>query len=165
MIKKKIIIIVVSLLIILALMLLVFMNRVHTVTPVLIKEYTSEQEIYDTYGDNGYCYFFVQSDKHYCFNGDGVDELKIYAPNFDLSSIDTDKYSYIVAINCEINSLTYSRKTAFHITTFGIDTYISDADLTKTHDSSVRIYKMKKVNIDYNFTKYGPHGTNFEFAR
>ena len=48
--------------------------------------------------------------------------------------------------------------------TIGIDTYISDPNLIKTHDEKVRIYRMKKVNIDYDFKKYGPHGTDFEVA-
>ena len=46
----------------------------------------------------------------------------------------------------------------------GIDTYIADADLTKTHDNTVRIYKTKKVNIDYDYKKYGPIGTDFEIV-
>lgn len=164
MIKKNILIIIVALfcIFILILSLLIFkVNIAHTIYPSLIQEYTLEQEYCETYGKDGYCYFFVQSDEHYCFNGDGVEELKRYVPQYDVSNLDTDNYNYIVAINCEINSLNYSYKTAYKTTGIGIDTYVADADLIKTHDNTVRIYKMKKINIDYAFKKYGPPGTNF----
>ncbi|MGN0520995.1 MAG: hypothetical protein ACI4IQ_00005 [Eubacterium sp.] len=140
----------------------VLILKTHTVFPSLIEEYSFEQAIFEK---DGYCYFFVQSDKHYCFNGNGLEELKIYAPKYNVSELDTDNYNYIVAINCEIDSISYSYKTAYKTMSLGIDTYIADADLTKTHDNTVRIYKMKNVNIDYDYKKYGPIGTNFEIIK
>lgn len=144
------------------LIIFIFFNRVTTINPELIEEYNLKQEFIDVYGDDGYCYFFVQSDEHYCFNGNGIDEIKLYAPEFDLSRIDTNKNNYIIAINCKINSLSYSYKSAYKTMSIGIDTYVSNPDLTKTYDNKVRIYIMKKVNIDYDFKKYGPHGVDFQ---
>lgn len=167
MIKKNILIIIVAFfgIFILILSLLIFKaNIAHTIYPSLIQECTLKKEFCDMYGNDGYCYFFVQSDEHYCFNGDGVEELKRYVPQYDVLKLDTDNYNYVVAINCEINSLNYSYKTAYKTTGIGIDTYVADADLIKTHDNTVRIYKMKKINIDYAFKKYGPPGTDFAIS-
>lgn len=161
---KKFLLSIIAFLFIIALVLLIFFNRVTTINPELIEEYNLKQEFFDVYGEDGYCYFFVQSDEHYCFNGNGIDELKLYAPEFDILRIDTNNYNYIIAINCKINSLSYGYKSAYKTMTIGIDTYISDPDLIKTHDEKVRIYRMKKVNIDYDFKKYGSHGTDFEIA-
>lgn len=162
--KKTVLIIFTIFLIVTIIVSLVLLNKVNTVNPSLMEEYNLEQEMSNVYGEEGYCYFFVQSDEHYCFNGNGTEELKLYAPEFNLSNLDTNNYNYIVAINCKINSLNYGYKTAYKTMSLGIDTYIADADLTKTHDNTVRIYKMKKVNIDYDYKKYGPIGTDFEIV-
>lgn len=156
--KKKILISIIVFLVITFLILALLIFKTHTVYPNLIEEYALNQTLYE---ENEYCYFFVQSDEHYCFNGNGLEELKIYAPKFDVSKLNTDNYNYIVAINCEINSISYSYKTAYKTMSLGIDTYIADADLMKTYDDTVRIYKMKKLNIDYDYKKYGPIGTYF----
>ncbi len=161
--KKKILISSIAVFILIVLISHVHTFGTHTVYPRLMDEYKLEQTT-DLYEIGGYSYFFVQSDEHYCFNGNGLLPLKYYAPECDASKLDTDKYNYIVAINCEISSISYSYKTAYRTMTFGIDTYIADADLTKTYDNTVRIYKMKKVNIDYDYQKYGIIGANFEDA-
>lgn len=157
--KKKLLIIIITFLAATVLISLVLILKTYTVFPSLIEEYSFEETLFEK---EGYCYFFVQSDKHYCFNGNGLEELKTYAPKCNVLELDTDNYNYIVAVNCKINSIRYSYKTAYKTMSLGIDTYIADADLTKTHDNTVRIYKMKNVNIDYDYEKYGPIGTNFE---
>lgn len=118
----------------------------------------------DTYKDGGYCYFFVQSDAHYCFNGNGQQELERLAPQFEISQLDVNRYDYVVAVNCRIRSICYSYGSAYKTMSVGIDTYVADADLTKTQDDSVRVYRMKKVNIDYDYKKYGSIGTDFRVA-
>lgn len=128
--------------------------REKTIYPDFLKEY--ENEVNLDYakrhcfvsGNKDYCYFFVQSEKHYCFNGNGVEELKRYLPDFDLLTLDLKKYNYIVAVNCKVKAIKYSRKTAYKTMTFGIDAYKSDATLEKTYDNKVRIYRMKSLNID-----------------
>ena len=105
------------------------------VKPKLMATYDLEPPFCDTYKDGGYCYFFVQSDTH-----------------------------YVVAVNCRIRSIRYSYGSAYKTMSVGIDTYIADADLTKTQDDSVRVYRMKKVNIDYDYKKYGSIGTDFRVA-
>lgn len=160
--KRKILIIIAAVLIITIFISLVLINQTHTVNPKLIMEYTLDEKNCDIYGENGYCYFFVQNNRHYCFNGDGIEEFKMLVPKFDFSTLDLHNYNYIVAINCEINSLSYSYKTAYKTMSVGINTYIANANLTKTHDNSVRIYTMKSVNIDYDFFKYGSPGTDFD---
>lgn len=136
----------------------------HTVKPKLIATYDLEPPFSDTYKDGGYCYFFVQSDTHYCFNGNGQQELQRLAPQFDISQLDVNRYDYVVAVNCRIRSIRYSYGSAYKTMSVGIDTYIADADLTKTQDDSIRVYRMKKVNIDYDYKKYGSIGTDFRVA-
>ena len=136
----------------------------HTVKPKLIATYDLEPPFSDTYKDGGYCYFFVQSDTHYCFNGNGQQELQRLAPQFDISQLDVNRYDYVVAVNCRIRSIRYSYGSAYKTMSVGIDTYVADADLTKTQDDSVRVYRMKKVNIDYDYKKYGSIGTDFRVA-
>ena len=135
-----------------------------TVKPKLIATYDLEPPFSDTYKDGGYCYFFVQSDTHYCFNGNGQQELQRLAPQFDISQLDVNRYDYVVAVNCRIRSIRYSYGSAYKTMSVGIDTYIADADLTKTQDDSIRVYRMKKVNIDYDYKKYGSTGTDFRVA-
>lgn len=86
------------------------------------------------------------------------------APQFDISQLDVNRYDYVVAVNCRIRSIRYSYGSAYKTMSVGIDTYVADADLTKTQDDSVRVYRMKKVNIDYDYKKYGSIGTDFRVA-
>ena len=134
------------------------------VKPKLMATYDLEPPFCDTYKDGGYFYFFVQSDAHYCFNGNGQQELERLAPRFDISQLDVNRYDYVVAVNCRIRSIRYSYGSAYKTMSVGIDTYVADADLTKTQDDSVRVYRMKKVNIDYDYKKYGSIGTDFRVA-
>lgn len=134
------------------------------VKPKLMATYDLEPPFCDTYKGGGYCYFFVQSDAHYCFNGNGQQELERLAPQFDISQLDVNRYDYVVAVNCRIRSIRYSYGSAYKTMSVGIDTYVADADLTKTQDDSVRVYRMKKVNIDYDYKKYGSIGTDFRVA-
>ena len=132
--------------------------------PKLMATYDLDPPFCDTYKDGGYCYFFVQSDAHYCFNGNGQQELERLAPRFDISQLDVNRYDYVVAVNCRIRSIRYSYGSAYKTMSVGIDTYVADADLTKTQDDSIRVYRMKKVNIDYDYKKYGSIGTDFRVA-
>ncbi len=136
----------------------------HTVKPKLMATYDLEPPFCDTYKDGGYCYFFVQSDAHYYFNGNGQQEFERLAPRFDISQLDVNRYDYVVAVNCRIRSIRYGYGSAYKTMSVGIDAYIADADLTKTQDDTIRIYRMKKVNIDYDYKKYGSIGTDFRVA-
>ena len=102
------------------------------VKPKLMATYDLEPPFCDTYKDGGYCYFFVQSDAHYCFNGNGQQELERLAPQFDISQLDVNRYDYVVAVNCRIRSIRYSYGSAYKTMSVGIETYVADADVTKT---------------------------------
>lgn len=142
------------------------MYREKTVYPDFLNEYEISKDFSKKHeglsGKEGYCYFFVQSEEHYCFNGNGIGTLKKYIPDYDISTLDLRKYNYIIAVNCKVKDIKYSRKTAYCRTTFGVDTYVSKANLEKTYDNTVRIYRMKSLNIDYPYLTYGPPGRNFE---
>lgn len=102
-------------------------------------------------------YFFVKDEDYNGFYN-GVEVFRCFDSEYDSSNFDTKKYTYIVSVNREIESIKYSglkckRRKLF----FFPDEYQADVVCSENkNDATLRIYRMKKINIDYDY-----HGTEF----
>ena len=102
-------------------------------------------------------YFFIKDEDYNGFY-DGLKVLSYFVPEYDLSKLDTNKYTYIVSVNREIESVKYSGlKCKRRTFVFFPDEYQAEIECSENkHDGMLRIYKMKKINIDYDY-----HDDNF----
>lgn len=120
----------------------------HNLTPKLIKEFNAVQ--IDS-SDESFDYFFIKDDKYNGFY-DGINRLKNYLPDFDKTTLDLDRFTYVVAVNGKINQITYSgRKCKRRTVLIFPDIYTAITDYEKTNDNVIRIYQIKKINIDCDY--------------
>jgi hypothetical protein len=120
----------------------------HNLKLDLIEELKYNSSCSYSYGEK---YFFIKDDNNNgLYNGKQV--LKHYISDFDLTKLNTEKYTYLVAVNRKINSVNYNGRNCKLRTSFAFpETYEAIIDSEKTNDSLIRIYRMKKINIDYDY--------------
>lgn len=83
---------------------------------------------------------------------DGKEFLANCAPNYDKSKLDTEKYTYLITIGRKVKSIKYSGRKCLMRTYFLFpDEYAADIDCEETDDKILRIYRVKKMNIDYDY--------------
>lgn len=119
----------------------------HTVQLELVdeKEAASVSEAIDSN------YFFTKDDSYQGFY-DGVLRLQEYIPDYDISALNIQEYTYVVSFNCKIEEITYSGRVCKRRTILGFpDVYTANVTFDKTSDNVIRIYRMKKINIDYDY--------------
>lgn len=120
----------------------------HSLKTELIGEYEYDSSSSYSYGEK---YFFIKDDEYNGFY-DGGNLLGYYLPEEDLSAIDTDRYTYLVSIERIIKSVEYSglncKRRGFFVLP---DEYEAMIESDETSDGLIRIYRMKKINIDYDY--------------
>lgn len=100
-------------------------------------------------------YFFIKDDSYQGFY-DGVLRLQEYIPDYDISALNTQEYTYVVSVNCKIEEITYSGRACKRRTLFVFpDVYTANVTVDNTSDNMLRIYRMKKINIDYDYHNAG----------
>lgn len=120
----------------------------HNLKLDLINEFEYNGDYKYAYGEK---YFFIKDDDYNCFY-DGKEILKSYLPEYELSSLDTDDYTYMISVNRKINSVKYNGRNCKLRTYFLLpDEYEAIIESEETDDAVIRIYRMKKINIDYDY--------------
>lgn len=120
----------------------------HELKLKLIDEIEYAESAEHSYGKK---YFFVKDE---AYNGfyDGKEILKNYLPEYELSLLDTDEYTYMVSVNRKINSVKYNGRNCKLRTYFFLpDEYEAIIDSDEINDGIIRIYRLKKINIDYDY--------------
>lgn len=121
----------------------------HTLYPELVEEVKYLNSPIDSY--NIKCFFIKDED----YNGfyDGFEVLNYFVPKYDFSNFDTDKYTYIISIDREIHSIKYiGLKCKRRTLVFFPDEYQADIECSESaKKGKLRIYKIKKINIDYDY--------------
>lgn len=95
-------------------------------------------------------YYFIKDSKYSSWY-DGEERFKESFPNYDFSKLDTKKYTYLVLFSGNLNSVKYSGKNCKQRTIIFPYEYTAFVDADKTGDGSVKIYRMKKINIEYDY--------------
>lgn len=145
--SKKLIVLIVVILICSVLLFLMFEFRERNLKPELIDEI----KVYNLDSTSDKDYFFIKSDEYNNFY-DGVELLKQLIPDYDVKQLDTEQFTYVVSVNGTITEINYSGKNCKMRNAIGLPvTYTAFLDYKKTNDDTVRIYKIKKVNIDYDY--------------
>ncbi len=120
----------------------------HTLKTTLIEEIKYDNSCSYAYGEK---YFFIKDEDYNGFY-DGKAILGYYLPEYDLSGLDTDKYTYFVTVEGKIASVKYNGLNCKRRTVFAIpDEYEAIIESEETADGIIRIYRMKKINIDYDY--------------
>ncbi len=121
----------------------------HTLDIELIEEIKYLSLPIDSYNIK---YFFLKDEDYPRFY-DGNKILNYFLQKDDFSKIDTNKYTYIVSIDREIESVKYSGlKCKRRVFIFFPYEYQASIECGKTtNDGMLRIYRMKKINIDYDY--------------
>lgn len=149
--KKVIFISVILILLIAGIVLINIFVVTHSVQLELVdeREAVSVSEAIDSN------YFFIKDDSYQGFY-DGVLRLQEYIPDYDVSALNTQEYTYVVSFNCKIEGITYSGRECKRRTLFVFpDVYTAHVTFNNTSDNVVRIYRMKKINIDYDYHSAG----------
>ena len=118
----------------------------HTLKPKLVDEIKCTQK------SGNLKYFFIKDEKYNGFY-DGYKRLNWLVPEYDLSELNTDKYTYLVCVNREVKSVSYSGlKCKKRTVLFFPKEYQAEIECGKeTTDDIVRLYRIKKINIDYDY--------------
>lgn len=125
--------------------LIMFAFREQSLKPELIDEINNLDSI--SYND----YFFIKSEKYNNFY-DGFERLKQLSPDYDTQKLDAEHFTYVVSVNGTITEINYSGKNCKRRNAIGLPkTYTAFLDYEKTNDNTIRIYKIKKVDIDYDY--------------
>ena len=120
----------------------------HTITAHLV----DKQKMNNETDVSGYPRVFVIKDDKYQGFYDGKKLLKQLLPNYNINTLDTVENTYIVSINNEIKSVNYSGRKCTKRTDFGFPyEYILYCNKEYKNDNMVRIYRIPKVNIDYDY--------------
>ncbi|MCM1363775.1 MAG: hypothetical protein NC122_01260 [Faecalibacterium sp.] len=96
--------------------------------------------------------YFVVKDES--FNGfyDGFEYLSRLLPDYDKEKLDTDNYTYFVSLSRKINLIKYNGSNCKARTYLGFpETYSAIIDCDETMDETIRIYRMRKINIDFDY--------------
>ena len=120
----------------------------HNLKVELIDEIEYSDSARYSYGEK---YFFIKDESYNGFY-DGIAVLKNYLPEYDMSLLDTENFTYMVTVNRKINSVKYNginckRRTYFLLP----DEYEALIESEETGDGIIRIYRTKKINIDYDY--------------
>lgn len=110
-----------------------------------ISVYNLNENNYDT------DYFFIKDSD---FNGfyDGIGRLKHFVPQFQEQNINTEEFTYIVVINGNLKNISYNFNKCKKRNAIGFPSvYSALIEYEKTDDNVLRIYKIKKINIDYDY--------------
>ncbi|MDE5974445.1 MAG: hypothetical protein K2G73_07230 [Eubacterium sp.] len=120
----------------------------HNLTTELIDEiFVSDLDDFE----NEPQYFFIKDSKYNGFY-DGAEKLKYLYPCYEFNKLNLDKFTYVVSINGTIESIVYNGRNCKRRTQLGFpDVYTAIVNYSKTNDNIIRIYKIKKINIDYNY--------------
>lgn len=123
----------------------------HTLKAELIEEIS----INDTQiSMNSYPNCFFIKDSYYNNFYDGEKILKEVVSNYDISTLDTKRYTYVVSMNSQIDSISYSgqkcNKRKCMIFPYE---YKAETKLKYLNDGKIRIYRLKKINVDYDYHK------------
>lgn len=102
-------------------------------------------------GNRIYTHYYFIKDSKYSSWYDGEERFKESFPNYDFSKLDTKKYTYLVLFSGNLNSVKYSGKNCKQRTFIFPYEYTAFVDADKTGDGSVKIYRMKKINIEYDY--------------
>lgn len=95
-------------------------------------------------------YFVIKDDVNAFY--DGFECLEKRLPDYDKAKLDTENYTYFVALNRKIESIKYNGSNCKRRTYFAFpDIYSAIIDCEETNDETVRIYRMKKINIDFDY--------------
>lgn len=144
---KKLIIPSVIIFVCLALGLLIFEIRDRNLKTELIDEIKIEDFQNALYTD----YFFIRSDEYINFY-DGFEMLEEIIPDYDFEKLDTEQFTYLVSVNGTVNTIEYSGRNCKMRNAIGLPvTYTAFLDYEKTNDNIIRIYKIKKIDIDYDY--------------
>ncbi|MCH5191335.1 MAG: hypothetical protein J1F23_04145 [Oscillospiraceae bacterium] len=144
---KKLIIPSVIIFVCLALGLLIFEIRDRNLKTELIDEIKIEDFQNSLYTD----YFFIRSDEYINFY-DGFEMLEEIIPDYDFEKLDTEQFTYLVSVNGTVNTIEYSGRNCKMRNAIGLPvTYTAFLDYEKTNDNIIRIYKIKKIDIDYDY--------------
>lgn len=120
----------------------------HTAKAELICEAEYDSAYSYSYGEK---YFFIKDE---AYNGfyDGKAILKYYLPEFDFSLFDTEKYTYFAAVGRNLVSIKYNGRNCKQRICFALPyEYEAMTECEETDDGIIRIYRMKKINIDYDY--------------
>lgn len=91
--------------------------------------------------------FIIKDKDSYFVGAESWYDIKYYLPDYDVSLFDTDNYTYIVAVDYEIEKLSYNGKYSRYRNIWGnSDFYYALIDGRKTNDGNLRIYRMKKMD-------------------
>ncbi len=92
-------------------------------------------------------FIIKDKDSYFIGNNDMESYVKYYLPGYDFSMFDTDNYTYIVAVDYQIEKLFYNGKYSRYRNIWGTsDYYYAMIDGKKTNDGNFRIYRMKKMD-------------------
>lgn len=120
----------------------------HTIKTELIEEIKYDKPYSYAYGEK---YFFIKDEGYNGFY-DGKTVLKHYLSEFDFSLLDTEEYTYFVCVGGKLNSIKYNGRKCKLRTYFAFpDEYEAIIDSEVLDDGVIRIYRMKKINIDYDY--------------
>jgi len=120
----------------------------HTIKTELIEEIKYDKSYSYAYGEK---YFFIKDEDYNGFY-DGKTVLKHYLSEFDFSLLDTEGYTYFVCVGGKLNSIKYNGRKCKLRTYFAFpDEYEAIIDSEVLDDGVIRIYRMKKINIDYDY--------------
>lgn len=120
----------------------------HTVKTELVREAKYDSRYSYSYGEK---YFFIKDEEYNGFY-DGRTILENYLPEFDTESLDTEKYTYFVCVGRRLDSIKYNGRSCKRRTCFAFpDEYEAIIEAEETNDSFIRIYRMKRINIDYDY--------------
>lgn len=130
----------------------IYLTNVFFVTHSLKMELIDEIEYSDSarysYGEK---YFFIKDESYNSFY-DGKAVLKNYLPEYDTSLLDTENFTYMVTVNRKIDSVKYNGRNCKRRTYFLLpDEYEALIESEETGDGIIRIYRTKKINIDYDY--------------
>ena len=96
-------------------------------------------------------YFFIRSDEYINFY-DGFERLEELIPDYDFEKLYTEQFTYVVSVNGTVNMIKYSGRDCKRRNAIGLPiTYTAFLDYEKTNDNIIRIYKIKKIDIDYDY--------------
>lgn len=145
--SNKLIVLSIVILVCCVLGLIMFSFRERSLKPELIDEIRINN--LDAISDKDY--FFIKSDEYNNFY-DGFEILKQLSPDYDTQKLDAKHFTYVVSVNGTITEINYSEKNCKMRNVIGLPkTYTAFLDYEKINDNTVRIYKIKKVDIDYDY--------------
>lgn len=96
-------------------------------------------------------YFFIKDSRFSCFY-DGEEFLKSCVPDYDTSKLKPQEYTYLITVDRKAKAVTYSGRKCLMRTYFAFpEEYVANIECEETNDGILRIYRMKKINIDYDY--------------